>query len=250
MSAVATYEAIAPVYDAYTSHYDQEGWIEDLLLALEKRGLGKKGSLLDVGCGTGRSFLTMLDQGWEVTACDVSPAMVALAAGKAGDSAHLEVADMRELPVLGEFDLVWSLDDAVNYMLERDELEAALKGMRDNLATDGLLLFDTNALPMYRTFFAETALVAGLEDGRELTWRGDTPKDTEPGSICEATMLMDGEPFATHRQRHFPEQVVLAALERAGLECLDVYGQSTDGIPRKPLDEAAHTKAIFIARAG
>ena len=31
---------------------------------------------------------------------------------------------MRELPVFGEFDLVWSLDDAVNYLLSAEELEA------------------------------------------------------------------------------------------------------------------------------
>ncbi len=246
MSAAVTYEAIASVYDAYTAHYDHDGWISDLLLALERRGL-EHGSLLDVGCGTGNSFMPMLERGWEVTACDISPAMLALAAEKAGEETQLEAADMRELPVFGEFDLVWSLDDAVNYLLDPDELEVALKGMRANLAPGGLLLFDTNALPAYRGFFAETDRVAELDDGRELVWRGDTPKDVAPGSICEATMLLDGEPFATHRQRHFPEEEVLAALERAGLECLDVYGHGTDGVPRKPLDEATHTKAIFIA---
>jgi len=247
MSAAATYEAIASVYDAYTAHYDSEGWIEDLLLILERRGL-HHGALLDVGCGTGESFLTMLEKDWEVTACDISPAMLAVAAEKAGDRARLEVADMRELPRFGTFDLIWALDDAVNYLLDTAELEAALRGMRANLAPKGLLLFDANCLPAYRTFFAETHEFE-LQDGREMTWRGDAPKDAEPGSTCEATMLIDGAVFATHRQRHFPAREVLETLKRAGLECLDVYGQGTDGIPRKPLDEGTHTKAIYIARA-
>lgn len=34
-----------------------------------------------------------------------------------------------------------------------------------------------------------------------------------------------------------------------GLECLNVYGQSTNGIPRQPLDGSVHTKAIYVARA-
>ena len=51
-----------------------------------------------------------------------------------------------------------------------------------------------------------------------------------------------------HRQRHFPEAEVLAALERAGLECLDVYGIYIDGILKQPLDDTIHTKAIYIAR--
>jgi SAM-dependent methyltransferase len=68
--------------------------------------------------------------GWEVTACDISPSMLELARAKAGDVARLSVADMRELPTFGEFDLVWALDDAVNYLLSGEELGKALSGMR------------------------------------------------------------------------------------------------------------------------
>ena len=42
---------------------------------------------------------------------------------------------------------------------------------------------------------------------------------------------------------------MLAALERAGLECLDVYGHHHDAIPKQPLDEIGHTKGVYIARA-
>jgi hypothetical protein len=52
-----------------------------------------------------------------------------------------------------------------------------------------------------------------------------------------------------HRQRHFPEAVVLAALKLAGLECLDVYGHGFDAVPKQPLDEAMHSKTVYIARA-
>ena len=51
-----------------------------------------------------------------------------------------------------------------------------------------------------------------------------------------------------HRQRHFPEAEVLATLERAGLECLDVFGHDHDAILEQPLDEVKHTKAVYIAR--
>jgi SAM-dependent methyltransferase len=247
--AELAYEAIAPVYDTYTAHHDYEGWLGELVPALERRGLrGRR--LLDVGCGTGKSFLPMLARGWEVTGCDISPSMLELARGKVGEEAQLSVADMRELPVFGEFDLVWALDDAVNYLLSGEELERALRGMRDNLAPTGLLLFDVNTLLVYRTFFAETEVVA-REEGQRLVWRGRAAPDTPSGSICEASLEVEGgEVLGTHRQRHFPEAEVLGALDRAGLECLDVFGHGYDGVLRQPLDEAVHTKAIFIARAG
>jgi SAM-dependent methyltransferase len=246
---------MAPVYDDFTAHHDYEGWLTDLLVALERCGLqGKR--LFDVACGTGKSFLPMLPRGWEVSGCDISPAMLGLAREKAGDAAQLTVADMLELPKFGEFDLVWAIDDAINYLLSPEELERALSGMRANLAPTGLLLFDVNALPAYRTFFAETQVVE--RGGRRLVWRGLAPADVAPGSICESRMEVvpdDGGPEAgeapamTHRQRHFPEAEVLAALAGAGLDCLDVYGHGLDGIPVQPLDESTHTKAIYIARS-
>lgn len=252
--AERTYEAIAPVYDDFTAHHDYEGWFAELLPALELRGLrGQR--LLDVGCGTGKSFLPMLARGWEVTACDISPAMLKLAREKAGNAVRLSVADMRELPDFGEFDLVWALDDAINYLLSVAELEQALRGMRGNLAPTGLLLFDVNALQAYRTFFAETAVVE--RDGRRLVWRGQASPEMAPGSICEAHLDVEGDEsgiesghLGTHRQRHFPEEEILGALDRAGLECLDFFGHGYDGILRQPLDETTHTKAIFIAHAG
>jgi len=197
----------------------------------------------------------LLSAGWEVAGCDVSVAMLGRAREKAGSAARLEVADMRELPVFGEFDLVWCLDDAINYLLSEEELGRALAGMRANLAPTGLVIFDVNTLRTYRTFFAETDVV---ERGRHrLVWKGLATADVEPGSICESSLEVSSlDPAAdaaatthSHRQRHFPEAQALAAIERAGLECLDVYGHGYDGIFKQPLEEAAHTKAIYITRA-
>lgn len=256
--AQRTYDAMAPVYDDFTAHHEYDAWIPDLLRVLERNGL-RGNRLLDVACGTGKSFLEMLPRGWEVTACDISSAMLERARAKVGEEVRLELADMTELPRYGEFDLVWALDDAINYLLSREELERTLTGMRANLAPGGLLLFDVNALPAYRTFFAATEVIE--RGGRKLVWRGLAAPDVAPGSICESRLeVASGEghegddergaaPVLTHRQRHFPEAEVRAALAAAGLECLDVYGHGLDGVPRQPLDETTHTKAIYTARA-
>jgi SAM-dependent methyltransferase len=227
------YEAMAPVYDDFTAHHDYELWLGNLLPIARRHGLrGRR--LLDVGCGTGKSFLPMLERGWEVTACDISPSMLDLARAKAGNAARLSVADMRKLPIFGEFDLVWALDDAVNYLLSGEELGEALSGMRANLAPGGLLMFDVNTLQAYRTFFAEEQRVE--RDGKRLVWRGEGSADTPPGSISEAHLALehsnDGTAVETHvhRQRHFPETEVLELLEGAGFECLDAYGHGFDAV--------------------
>jgi SAM-dependent methyltransferase len=249
--AEQAYEAIAPVYDDFTAHHDYELWLGNLLP--KARGHGLSGHrLLDVGCGTGKSFLPMLERGWEVTACDISPSMLELARAKAGGAARLSVADMRELPVFGEFDLVWSLDDAMNYLLSPEELGEALSGMRANLAPGGLLMFDVNTLQAYRTFFAEVQQVD--RGDKRLVWRGQGSPDAPPGSISEAHFEVEavdgGADIETHvhRQRHFPEAEVRELLETAGLECLDVYGHGFDAIPKQPVEELVHSKVVYFAR--
>src|SRR4051812_30675812 len=97
--AERAYDALAPVYDLLTGSYAYDRWLsalEDLARAHGLRGR----RALDVACGTGKSFLPLLERGYEVTACDVSAGMVALAAAKARGRAALHLADMRALPVL------------------------------------------------------------------------------------------------------------------------------------------------------
>lgn len=250
--AEVAYEAIAPAYDDFTAHHDYELWLGNLLPKAERHGLSGD-RLLDVACGTGKSFIPMLNRGWKVTACDISAAMVELARRKVGDAAELLVADMRRLPVLGEFDLVFCLDDAVNYLLSTEELELALRGMAANLAREGILMFDANTIDAYRSFFAEEIVVE--RGGRRLIWRGRSNPDQPEGEIAEASFEArspeDDRPLIPprlHRQRHFPEAEVLAALDAAGLEALDVFGHHFDAVPQQPLDEVAHTKAVYIAR--
>jgi SAM-dependent methyltransferase len=250
-SAEEAYEAIAPVYDEFTAHHDYELWLGNLLQPLEDQGLSEN-RLLDVGCGTGRSFLPMLDKGWEVTACDISPSMLELASAKAGGRARLSVEDMRELPVLGEFDLVWALDDAVNYLLSVDDLERALRGMRANLAPDGLLLFDLNTLHTFHTFFAENDVIKRA--GRRFVWTGQTAPDAPTRCIGEARLEVTeadgGAAIETHvhRQRHHAEADVLEILGKVGLECLDVFGHDHEAVLEQPVEELRHTKMVFIAR--
>lgn len=244
-SARETYDAFAAAYDDFNHNYMYERWTGRLLAKAEEVGL-EGDRLLDVGCGTGLSFISMLDRGWRVTACDISPAMLDLAQVKVGDAATLLTADMRKLPVLGQFDLIWAVNDAVNYLLTTEELEAALWGMRRNLAPGGIILFDLNTLATYRIAFSEEEVVE--QNGRRFFWRGQmSAEEVSPGSISEARFEAEGEASVAHvhRQRHFSEDEVLSAIDAVGLRCLSVLGESNGDLQRG-VDDEVHTKAVYI----
>src|SRR4051794_21765915 len=162
--AAEAYDGLAPAYDAFTAGHEYVRWLDYLEELATEHGLRGK-ALLDVGCGTGKSFLPMLEKGYDVVACDVSPQMVAQARAKIPpDRAQVLVADMRDLPELGAFDLITCLDDAINYATSRLELRATLEGFARNLRPGGIAVFDGNSLSTYRTLFAGTAAMDGDGD--------------------------------------------------------------------------------------
>ena len=183
-SAQATYDWFAPIYDEWNARNDYEMWLgEALLPALEMHGL-RRGWALDVGCGTGRAFPPLLARGWRVIGCDVSAGMLAEASRKFDSLVQLLHVDARRLPsisppsgapVEGAFQLILLLNDVVNYLVGKDELQELFSGIRQNLHSDhGLFVFDANTLRLFSEDYA-----VGVVDKREAKgwkWSGETAK--------------------------------------------------------------------------
>jgi SAM-dependent methyltransferase len=253
--AVAAYELLAPFYDLYTHDYEHDRWLGNIEAIALGHGLGGR-RLLDVGCGTGKSFVPMLARGYEVTACDISPAMVERArdAGEAG-GAEVLVADARELPDLGPFDIAMALDDALNYLLSDEELAMVFEGVARNLRPGGLFVFDLNTLLTYRQLF--TRDMATEVGDAFFCWRGEErSEELVAGSIAAAVI----EVFAAeegscwkryssrHVQRHHPPETVERLLRDAGLELLSRRGQMTGTSIDSVGDDELHTKLLYFAR--
>ena len=101
---IAFHAATAADYEAsVTRDYAiyHRGWVDPLLdlLAAELPGA----AVLDVGCGTGVVSLALAERGFEVTAVDHSPEMLAIARGKASSAGfaskiQFEAGDVTQLP--------------------------------------------------------------------------------------------------------------------------------------------------------
>jgi SAM-dependent methyltransferase len=250
--ALGGYDRLAPLYDAFTAASDYEAWTGHVLALLESHEWSGT-TVLDVACGTGKSFLPMVRRGFSVTGCDSSPEMLAEAARKA-PAVPLVEADVRALPKLGAFDLITCFDDSLNHLLDELELSAALRSVAANLHERGLLLFDLNTLLAYRTTFAVDSVSA--HDEALFAWRGDSAPDAAPGCLAAARIdafVPAGEHLyervsTLHEQRHFAPHRVVALLATAGLDCLGVHGVRDDGSHTTELDETQHLKAMYVAR--
>jgi SAM-dependent methyltransferase len=246
----APYEALAEVYDLLTAGYAHERWLGELERLARAHGL-RGCRVLDVACGTGSSFLPLLDAGYQVTACDLSPAMARRAAEKAGGRAAVHVADARRLPRLGAFDLVTCLNDAINHLVEPDEVLQALIGMRANLDRRGLVVFDVNTFRAYRSAHD----VVSADDDRLVAWRGRLAAISEPGTVAEVVVevfeRLAGDVWQRrchrHPHRHYPLAQVRELVAEAGLRLVATRGQRTGAILEADVDEDVHTKAIFLA---
>lgn len=248
------YAALAPHYDRFMAGAAYENWLGRI--EAWARDLGLTGTrVLDVACGTGNSFAPLLGRGYEVSGCDLSPEMLGEARRKYADRVEdLFVADMRDLPALGTFDLVTCIEDALNYLLSPEDLVAAFRSVAEVLADDGIYAFDVNSVTTYRTAFSTTSLA---EDPEGLfCWHGEADDPFEPGDAASATIeaFVEAEDglwrrvSSRHVQRHHPPEVIHEALAAAELECVAVAGHRPGGYLEDCWAETDHAKLVYFAR--
>jgi SAM-dependent methyltransferase len=251
--ALEAYESMAPYYDAFTAHHDYEDWTRSIERLGRQAGL-QGDRLLDLGCGTGRSFEPWIARGWRVTGCDQSASMLARAELRAQGRAELHVADIRGFRSPESFDLVLMLDDVVNYLDDDASLEAAFVTAAAAMHDQSVLVFDANSLTTYRTFFSETH--RSRSETASFVWEGKTSAGFAAGGRAQAHLtpytpsrggLRPMRP-SVHVQRHHPSASIHAATTKAGLHIVCLAGMTADGLAHHNFDELRHTKALYIAR--
>jgi SAM-dependent methyltransferase len=251
-AVASSYDALAPHYDAFTEHPNYATWVRSLEALARRHGLSGRRAL-DLGCGTGSSLLPLFELGYDVVGTDVSPGMLERAARKLPADVPLVLADMRSLPELGVFDLIWAVNDGLNYLPDDADLRRAFVEVASRLQPEGIFLFDVNTLAAYATLFAATRVRE--TEALFMAWLGDGDETPRAGEITEARLEVFERDAAGawhrstshHRQRHHPLAEIVEALAAAGLRTLAVHGLTEGADIEEDVDEQRHTKAILVA---
>jgi len=139
------------VFDAYAAYYDllyrDKAYGEEsrYVTGLLADNSIHQGSLLELGCGTGRHAEHFASAGFEVHGIDLSPAMIEQAErrfGTAGKCARFEVGDIRDVRLQREFDAVVSMFHVFSYQSTNDVLYRAFRTAALHLRPGGVLVFD------------------------------------------------------------------------------------------------------------
>jgi SAM-dependent methyltransferase len=123
------------LYDLENSDVEPIG---SFLLKLAKKN---NGSVLELGCGTGRFTIYLAQQGLKVTELDIVLSILAHAKEKAGDLPILWVEeDARSFDLKQKFAFICEIGSMFEHLLTRSDQEAMLSCVRKHLAENGRFL--------------------------------------------------------------------------------------------------------------
>lgn len=101
----------------------------------EEKFSEKAGEILDLGCGSGRDAKHFLDEGFTVTALDLSPVLAEKASEFIGQK--VIVADMKDLDFQDKFIGIWACASLLH--LREDEVLETLKRCHKALKKNGVI---------------------------------------------------------------------------------------------------------------
>lgn len=194
--------------------------------------------ILDLACGIGRHSLELRRRGFEVVGVDISPDLLEMAEREA-EAQSLEVtfmqADLRELALNDEFDIVLSLNDGAVGYFETDEenrrtFEVIAQALREG---GGHLMQLPNVLHSEKNLPQKSWIVG--ESTLELSdhhWNAEDryiEGSTVPIRIGEVFEKYEEIPF---RQRLYTAEELAEIYESVGMRLANTFAGS--GKARKP----------------
>lgn len=117
-----------PAVDFYRAEADRQG-----------------GSVLELGCGTGRKLIPIASDGHPCVGLDLSPDMLAEAQRKAderGVTVEWAQGDMRAFDLGRTFDVVLIAANSLLHLHDADDLVSCFRSVRRHLAPGGRVVFD------------------------------------------------------------------------------------------------------------
>ena len=130
-------------YEKFAQYFDQIFPIYDAKVEFLKHHLKDANEVLEVGCATGETAITLSENGFNIDAIDLSKAMIELAKLKAIDrNSHVSFweCDMRNLDAVQRYDAIYMIGNTVVHLRSIEEIYDVLKRTYQALTRKGTLI--------------------------------------------------------------------------------------------------------------
>jgi len=234
--AASSYDAIPDfglLYDSvplYTARQDVAFYVEEAKAA--------RGTVLEVGCGTGRILLPIARAGIPITGIDGSKQMLERCRAKLqGERVELVQHDMRDFDLGAKFDLIIAPFRVIQHLATLDDQLRFLEIVARHLAPGGRLVFDVFN-PRFDTLVGadgverEDTPEQRLPDGRTLrrTYRIVRVRWIDQVSEAELVYYVDGNRYVqAFEMRWYLAAELRHLLARAGFRVREMYGDFARG---------------------
>jgi len=216
---------VAEYYDELMAPVPYKSWV-DYVEAILGRLNATPQDVLDLCCGTGQVGAEMIRRGYSVIGADLAESMVRRCGERSPNLAAV-VMDATRLGLrANSLDLVVSLYDSLNYIVEPEGLQRCFEGVSRALRPGGLMIFDLNTARALRVGLFTQNNVNSTEP-LEYHWKSHWDEERK---LCKVDMRFrwrgPGERVEfteTHYERAYEQEEVREMLAHAGMETLHIF---------------------------
>lgn len=230
--------SFASLYDVFTESVNYSDRADYICKMLSEYGV-TEGTVLDVACGTGTLTEYFLQKGFEIVATDISAEMLSVAGEKLrkyGDRVLLLCQDMCELDLYGTVDAAVCSLDAINHLLDKEDIFAAFSSISMFIRPGGVFAFDVNTLYKHRQVLSGQTFVYEEDEESVLVWQNSECDSDDVVAMYIDMFIKDSDGKYIRstdyiEERAYSVEFLSSALEASGLEILGIFGDASYSAP-------------------
>lgn len=229
---MSSYNTFAQFYDSLTENVDYKVRSDYISNFFSEYGNGGN-TVLDLACGTGTLTKLLVEKGYNTVGLDLSEDMLTVAKCKCPEN-YFYLADMTSFLLPLKVDYCICSLDAVNHLIDYNQVISCFKCVNQSLKNDGIFIFDVNTPYKHRKILADNTFVFDEEDFF-LSWDNHYIGD-DVVEIFLDFFVYNGQSYdrfsESFKEKAYSDKKLTDALLDSGFEIIGIFDDLTANVPK------------------
>lgn len=242
-----SYNEFAKIYDELINEDIDYVQISNRILEICNEQKISFDNYLDLACGTGNVTAKLVNNFKEAIASDLSEDMLIEAKDKLKKEkvkCKLLCADMTNFNINKEFDLITSVLDASNYIIEDEDFYDYFMSVKNHLKKDGLFIFDINSYYKLSEVLGNNIYTYNEE---KIFYSWENVFEDDIVNMYLTFFVKKGDLYERfeeeHRERAYTETYIESLLDAVGLTLIAKY----DGYTKNKVKEDSE-RIVYVVK--